>query len=302
MQVLSTLILSSAGFAAAYDLPANLKQIYDTYKTGKCDNVLASGFSDGGSGTDVGYCGDIDGAIFLYGTADGGAYADMDIDCDGANNSAGDCSNDPTGQGVTAFKDIVSDYGIEDLDANIHPYVVFGNDGANPSFKPEDHGMEPLSVMAVVCGGKLHYGIWGDTNGGTSTGEASISLAKLCFPDENITGDNGHSEKDVLYIGFTGTNAAPGSKADWTAGDSAAFEGSIKSLGDELVAGLDSSSASSTVGGIGHGPIIPISPSSSSVSSSPMATSTASSSTVASYPYPSATGSPTWRPRYVRHY
>jgi hypothetical protein len=79
----------------------------------------------------------------------------MDIDCDGADNSAGGCSNDQSGQGVTAFKDIVSDYGIDDLNANIHPYVVFGNEGASPSFEPDDHGMEPLSVMAVVCGGKL---------------------------------------------------------------------------------------------------------------------------------------------------
>lgn len=75
----------------------------------------------------------------------------MDIDCDGANNSAGACSNDPSGQGETAFKDTVQSFGIEDLDANIHPYVVFGNEGADPSFSPEQFGMQPLSVMAVVC-------------------------------------------------------------------------------------------------------------------------------------------------------
>ncbi|NMW74018.1 hypothetical protein HKQ52_21455, partial [Bacteroides vulgatus] len=71
----------------------------------------------------------------------------MDIDCDGANNSAGDCANDPTGQGQTAFKDTVQSFGIEDLDANLHSYVVFGNEGADPSFSPQEHGVEPLSIM-----------------------------------------------------------------------------------------------------------------------------------------------------------
>lgn len=79
----------------------------------------------------------------------------MDIDCDGANNSAGGCSNDPSGQGETAFKDTVKTYGIPDLDANIHPYVVFGNEGASPSFNPQSKGMKPLSVMAVVCNNQV---------------------------------------------------------------------------------------------------------------------------------------------------
>lgn len=79
----------------------------------------------------------------------------MDIDCDGANNSAGACSNDPSGQGETAFKDTVQSFGIDDLDANIHPYVVFGNEGADPSFSPEQFGMQPLSVVAVVCNNQV---------------------------------------------------------------------------------------------------------------------------------------------------
>lgn len=79
----------------------------------------------------------------------------MDVDCDGADNGAGACSNDPSGQGQTAFKDEVSQYGISDLNANIHPYVVFGNDGSSPSFDPKKYGMQPLGVMAVVCNGQL---------------------------------------------------------------------------------------------------------------------------------------------------
>lgn len=67
----------------------------------------------------------------------------------------GKCSNDPTGQPETAFKDQVSQYGISDLDATIHPYVVFGNEGAVPNFDPQEYGMKPLSVMAVVCDGQV---------------------------------------------------------------------------------------------------------------------------------------------------
>jgi chitosanase len=82
------------------------------------------------------------------------------------------------------------------------------------------------------------YGIWGDTNGEDSTGEASISLAQMCFPDDDINGNNGHGEEDVLYLGFTGKDSVPGSDANWQAGDRDAFEDSIKKLGDKLVAGL----------------------------------------------------------------
>jgi chitosanase len=80
----------------------------------------------------------------------------MDIDCDGANRQAGKCANDPTGQSQTAFQDEVRAIsGLEDLDANIHPYVVFGNEGSSPSFNPQNKGMKPLSVMAVICNNQL---------------------------------------------------------------------------------------------------------------------------------------------------
>ncbi|KAF5680531.1 chitosanase [Fusarium denticulatum] len=228
--LLTTLALGTA--ACAYQLPQNLKSIYDNHKAGSCSNRLSDRFPEGAR-----YCGDISGAIYLKGSD--GNYDNMDIDCDGANNHAGACSNDPSGQGETAFKDTVKQYGIPDLDANVHPYVVFGNDGASPSFDPAQHGIKPLSVMAVVCNGQVHYGVWGDTNGGTSTGEASISLAELCFPNQGLNGDNGHGEKDVLYIAFKGDEAVPGKNgADWKATNRAGFSKSIKALGDKLVAKL----------------------------------------------------------------
>lgn len=64
-------------------------------------------------------------------------------------------------------------------------------------------------------------------------------MGNLCFPNEGLTGDNGHDGKDVLYIGFTGSKAVPGKNgANWKASNTAAFQSSIKALGDSLVAGL----------------------------------------------------------------
>lgn len=119
------------------------------------------------------YCGDYkdSGLIYLAGPSVKESLGDMDVDCDGANRTAGKCSNDPSGQSQTAFKDQVQQYGISDLNANIHGYVVFGNEGSSPSFEPESVGMKPLSIMAVVCNNKLV--------------SISISLLSppLCFPE-----------------------------------------------------------------------------------------------------------------------
>lgn len=111
---------------------------------GSCSKALS-----GKSSTDAVFCGDIPNAIFLKSP---NGYDNMDVDCDGADDKAGDCSNDPSGYGETAFKDTVKSYGIPDLNANIHPYVVFNE---KPYFDPGKYGMKPLSVMAVVCNNQL---------------------------------------------------------------------------------------------------------------------------------------------------
>lgn len=77
----------------------------------------------------------------------------MDVDCDGANRRGGKCANDLTGQSMTAFMDEVKPFGISDLDANIHSYVVLGTD----SFDPQSIGVESLSVVAVVCNDQLVF-------------------------------------------------------------------------------------------------------------------------------------------------
>ncbi|KAB8233263.1 glycoside hydrolase family 75 protein [Aspergillus alliaceus] len=176
------------------------------------DSLTNGDHSDGRS---FEYCGDIKGAIFIHSSAKGSQYTNMDVDCDGASDSAGKSSNDPSGQGVTTFQDDMKKFGISDLDANLHSYIVFGNEDHSPKFKPQDQGMEPFSVMAVECNSKL-----------------------LCFREEKPDGDHGHNDNDVLYIGYTGKDAVPGKNADWKAKKTEDFEDSIKSICDKLVAGL----------------------------------------------------------------
>ncbi|KAI8628286.1 chitosanase [Xylariaceae sp. FL1651] len=238
------------GATLARDIPQNVQNLYNNIKSqGQCSNILQGGFfalEDGSN--DFSYCGDHQddyGIIYLQGT--GGALADMDIDCDGTQGSPADdgrCGSSGDTQSITAFADTVAGYGqgVQDLDANIHPYVVFGNFGSKPgftNFDPQDFGVEPLSVMAVVCGDKLIYGIWGDENGDDGDkamiGESSISLATACF-GTGITGDNGHEETDVLYIAFQGSGAVPGADgARWDAANFDEFEASIAGLGDSLI-------------------------------------------------------------------
>ncbi|KAI1877957.1 uncharacterized protein JN550_000139 [Neoarthrinium moseri] len=171
----------------------------------------------------------------------------MDIDCDGTQGGPADdgrCGKSTDTQSQTSFKDVIASYkkGVSDLDAKIHPYVVFGNTGTKSgytNFDPEQYGIEPLSVMAVVCGEKLVYGIWGDENGDDGdhpmVGEASISLATACF-GQGVNGNSGHDEDDVLYIAFPGSDAVPGADgADWGAKSQADFASSIQSLGDKLI-------------------------------------------------------------------
>jgi hypothetical protein len=87
----------------------------------------------------------------------------MDIDCDGAQGGPADdgrCGNSQDTQSITSFADTVKAYnkGIQDLNANVHPYVVFGNSGTKSGYKnfnPQNYGVQPLSLMAVVCGNKL---------------------------------------------------------------------------------------------------------------------------------------------------
>ena len=75
-------------------------------------------------------------------------------------------------------------------------------------------------------------------------GEASISMATLCFGD-SINGNDGHDPADVLVLAFTGTDAVPGADgALWDAQNVTAFIEfePFDKLGDTLVARIGGSS------------------------------------------------------------
>lgn len=54
---------------------------------------------------------------------------------------------------MTSFMNELPAFGIPDLDANIHSYVVLGTD----NFDPKSFGIQSLSVVAVVCGNKMVF-------------------------------------------------------------------------------------------------------------------------------------------------
>ncbi|KAL8725037.1 MAG: hypothetical protein Q9166_007612 [cf. Caloplaca sp. 2 TL-2023] len=238
---------------SALSVPTNVRNFYNRVKSSTCTGTekLKGGFYDQEDGSaQWSYCRKTFSdsgkhAIYLHGSSS--KLANMDIDCDGdlSNPVDGRCGSSTDTQEQTRWKAEVqtaSNNKIEDLNANIHPYVVFGNerDDGGATFDPRSVGIKPLSVMAVVCGDKMFYGVWGDTNGDDGpplVGEASLSLATACF-GTSMNGNNGHDEPDVLYIAFPGDDAVPGSSANWGASNFQQFEDSITTLGNRLIARL----------------------------------------------------------------
>lgn len=255
MRAATSLSILLAGVAACREVPSNLKSFYSSHQDADCANPISIEYSSGQDDADTVYCkDDASGAVFLKDTSNG--YADIDIDCDGAGMGTGDCGDDPSGQSMTAFKDLVQEYSngkIDDLNTHIHNFVVLGNDNSaeegdgGESFDPTtDADIQPLSVVAVVCGEKLVYGVWGDVNGGKVTGETSLSLAKQCFPDEELSGDSGHSDHDVLYLAFPGEEAVA-KDVNWEAETAEEFEESLAAIGDELVKKVAAGQAKSRI-------------------------------------------------------
>ncbi|VUC22008.1 unnamed protein product [Clonostachys rosea] len=253
-------LLAAAAPATARDVPDNIEQFYRNITSqNKCSDTLASGFYSK-DGTSV-YCGDHlqdYGVIYLKG--EGKNLVNMDIDCDGAQKGSpaddGRCRASDDTLSVSSFQDTIGTYGagIKDIDAYVHPYVVFGNTGSKKdwaTFSPTQHGIEPLSLMAVV------YGIWADENGDDGdkpmVGEASISLATACYGKNKVDGNTGHDDDDVLYIAFLGKDAVPGATgADWNATSYDEFQSSVQGLGDKLIERIGSSGGNWSAGGDGN--------------------------------------------------
>ncbi|KAE8140365.1 fungal chitosanase of glycosyl hydrolase group 75-domain-containing protein [Aspergillus pseudotamarii] len=156
--------------------------------------------------------------------------ADMDVDCDGVNHK---CEGNGDGQPQTNWG-ALSAYAV--------PYIVIPDRFliANKDILPGNN------IAAVICNGKMYYGILGDSNGDDPqiTGEASWLMARTCFPEENLQGNNAHSSKDVIYILFTGKGAV----LPYNAMDKTYITdfGTLRSMGDKLVRALASNVDTST--------------------------------------------------------
>ncbi len=132
--------------------------------------------------------------------------ADMDIDCDGKTTPQCNSTTDPAYQNQTAATDSQGN----PLDAANFPYVVIPGNGTR--FNYTNAGLKMGSVVAVIYGGKIEYGILGDTGPVNIIGEASYAMAKSLGidPDPKVGG----VDKGVTYIAFTGTTAVVKKKED----------------------------------------------------------------------------------------
>ncbi|OTA00985.1 GH75 protein [Trichoderma parareesei] len=258
MRSFDALLLAAlaASPALARQIPSNVQSLYNSIRAqGQCKNILKGGFfSQEGDSKNFSYCGDhLNDYRIMYLQGTNGNLVNMDIDCDGALGTGdGSCDSSQDTQSETSFKDTVASYkkGIKDLNAYVHSFVVLGNEGSKSgyvNFDPQSVGVEPLSIVAVVCGNQMFYGVWGDTNGDDGpplVGEVSDSLGRACYGNA-VNGNAAHDANDVLYIAFTGQDAVPGANgANWAASSFSAFESSLGALGDKLVARIGSSGGS----------------------------------------------------------
>lgn len=125
--------------------------------------------------------------------------ADMDIDCDGIVTPRCNKRTDQAFQPGTAAE---SSTGTA-LKADELPYVVVPS--VSSRFNFEKAGIELGTVVMVISGDKIEYGIIGDTGPEAIIGEASYAMAKSLGidPDPSTGGTDG----PVLYIAFKGKAA-----------------------------------------------------------------------------------------------
>jgi len=145
--------------------------------------------------------------------------ADMDVDCDGG--SGATCKSDPDYQSSTAG---VSSTG-KALDASTLPYVVIPM--SSNGFNYKTAGLKMGSVVAVIYGGKVAYGVLGDVGPAGVIGEASYAMAKQLGINSSPT--SGGVDTGVTYVAFTGTSAAVTKNED---------NAQAVSLGDSLASKL----------------------------------------------------------------
>lgn len=140
--------------------------------------------NDSGGTASVSMCG-LNGALWFK--------ADMDIDCDGGSQS--ECTKDPYYQPETSCVSSSGDY----LDASTLPFVVLPLD--SNGFTMSSYGIKCGSVVAVIYGDQLEYGVVGDRGPKGVIGEASYAMADLFGINPDPI--SGGASSGVTYIVFT---------------------------------------------------------------------------------------------------
>lgn len=156
-----------------------------------CDQVVGGPYAAGSSQpANISVCG-LPNAVFWT--------ADLDVDCDGKVSTKCNLMTDPWFMGQTAGTDSSGD----PLDAAALPYVVIP--GRSTRFDYRATGLAMGSVVAVVHGDAVVYGVLGDVGPTAYIGEASYRMAELLGidPDPRVGG----TADEVSYIAFTGDGA-----------------------------------------------------------------------------------------------
>jgi len=140
---------------------------------------------------DIPVCG-LTGAVFWT--------SGMSIDCDGASHTSAQC---PSASGSTAATDSKGN-ALSSVDL---PFVVLpANSGCTPV--PWDYftaGLQYGSVIAVIYNGQVGYGVFGDTGGCDTIGQASYAMAQSVGVPPGPTSPG--AENSVTYIAFVGAAA-----------------------------------------------------------------------------------------------
>jgi len=125
--------------------------------------------------------------------------ADLDVDCDGKMTTQCSLATDPDYMNQTAATDSHN----MPLDAATLPYVVVPGVSSRWSYRAS--GLAMGSVVAVIYGDHLEYGVIGDVGPVSAIGEASYAMAKSLTIDPNPR--TGGTAAEVAYIAFTGVTA-----------------------------------------------------------------------------------------------
>lgn len=155
-----------------------------------CTVVGGKYAKDSGGAATVDICG-LTGAVFWK--------ADLDVDCDGKMTAKCNLTTDPDYMSQTA----ASDSNGMPLDAAALPYIVVPGVSARWSYRTA--GLAMGSVVAVIYGDHLEYGVIGDVGPVAAIGEASYRMAELLTinPDPHTGG----TAAEVAYVAFTGAAA-----------------------------------------------------------------------------------------------